>query len=585
MPYVNRELLRISLEALDQSYSGLVMVSIPCMIKRGVPTCISASQAQEKGIAFGAADERQWLNDYFAVPGGPPDKPYFMPGTSEWVQQRYADRALQRRRKDFEDSVFFHPDRNTWAFREDAAEILAKRVIPEKPPISLVALMAWMWRDRDIKDLESAVDQFVDDIGLDRNNFVGSVFSKDIPKEFRDAGLSENPLDATEIADLTGAQRPPPTAPALADLATQIHDQLKKNHFHVESDLIHRVIGGWLTQDIVVLVGPTGSGKTKLSILIGRALEKILGEDRFFSSFLEITPDSDLSQFIGYENLAGDYTPGTFAREVLFQGSVSDPRLVILDEWNLAQIDTYFAPLLSAVETRAPLRLPGQVRVDSNMQEDMLRAQPDLADGRWRLPEDTFFVATCNSWAEEPDTRLPISGPVKRRCRIIPMPNILVDVLAEKGRDGVADFCTTLLAQERRTIVDRIATGRNSILDAHRAKRLEDVSTFDQLDENTRNQLLTLSRILLENTETSNVITPGILKDLLLACVYAESGSEYSALGQQVADKLLPQLQGDPQILGVIHDNTRDFPNAAEIASLIKQMGGLGSQRRIQPLI
>lgn len=583
MPYVNRELLRVSIEALNQSYSGLVMVSLPCMLKRETPTCETAAQAQEKGIAFGAGDERQWLNDYFAVPGGPPDKPYYMPGTGEWVQQRYADRSLQRRRKDFEDSVFFHPDRNTWAFRKDAAEIVAKRVIPDKPPIPLVALMAWMWRNREIADLETGLEAFIEELRLDRDGFIGTVFSRDIPKEFHEAGLAAHPLEPADIADLTGALRPPPVAPPLADLVNQIHVAVGKRHFFVDRSLIDRVLGGWLTNDIVVLVGPTGSGKTQLAILLGQGLEEVLGQDRFFTAFLEITPDSDLSQFIGYENLAGDYTPGNFAREVLFVGDVSDPRLVILDEWNVAQIDTYFAPLLSAVETRAPLRLPGKVKTTGD--EDLVRAQPDLSEGRWRLPEDTFFIATCNSWAEEPDTRLPISGPVKRRCRIIPMPNILARTFAEKGRDGVAEFCTVLLSQERQVVDERMSAGRSSILDVHRAKRLEAVSAFDQVDENTRNQLLTLARILLENTQTRNVVTPGILKDLLLACVYAEPGGEYAALGQQVADKLLPQIQGDPQILSVIFEITRDFPNANEIETLIKQMGGLGGQRRIRPLI
>ncbi len=69
------------------------------------------------------------------------------------------------------------------------------------------------------------------------------------------------------------------------------------------------------------------------------------------------------------QNLAGDFTAGRFAKDVLFAGEASDPRLVVLDEWNLAQIDTYLAPILSSIESLLPLRIPGRVNL-STMSED-----------------------------------------------------------------------------------------------------------------------------------------------------------------------------------------------------------------------
>lgn len=149
MPYISRDLLRLSLAALGRGYSPLLIVSLPCMLAKKIPTCVSISEARKKAISFGSGDERKWLDEYFSFPGGPLSKPYFMPGTNEWVQDRYPDRSLQRRRKDFDGIVFYHPDDNRWAIMKGAAKELKDRVLSkDKPPIPLVALMAWMWRTR-----------------------------------------------------------------------------------------------------------------------------------------------------------------------------------------------------------------------------------------------------------------------------------------------------------------------------------------------------------------------------------------------------------------------------------------------------
>src|SRR5687768_16546272 len=110
MACISRDLLRLAFQALRQHYSPLITVSMPCMLAKPVPTCPTISQAKREATAFGSRDENAWLDRYFRVRGGPSGKPYYMPGTGEWVEERYAERSLQRRRKDFEGNVFFHPD-------------------------------------------------------------------------------------------------------------------------------------------------------------------------------------------------------------------------------------------------------------------------------------------------------------------------------------------------------------------------------------------------------------------------------------------------------------------------------------------
>ena len=132
MPFVSRELLRLSLEALKKDYSPLLTVSLPCMLKRGVPVSHSAAEAAKEAVKFGVPDERAWLDAHFRVGGGPLGKPYYMPGTGQWVEEDYPGKTLQRRRKDYDGTIFHHPDASRWSFRPDAAKVIAEKILAQK---------------------------------------------------------------------------------------------------------------------------------------------------------------------------------------------------------------------------------------------------------------------------------------------------------------------------------------------------------------------------------------------------------------------------------------------------------------------
>lgn len=590
LPYVSRDLLRLSLEVLGRDYSPLLLVSLPCMLAKRIPTCETISDARERAEPFGSPDEDRWLTEYFKVPGGPAGKPYYMPGTRDWVKEAYSGKSLQRRRKDFDGTVFHHPDGARWALRPDAASVILEKILGQKgqSPIPLVALMSWMWRERRISDLENGLKEFVDYVGFDRDHLLRDVYTIAIDPVLRDAGLADEPVSADTVSELVGAAVPPPTPPDLRDATNVIEDVLRKENYEVPAGLIGRIVGGWLVSDIVVLVGPSGCGKTALARLLARALEHVFGKERFVHAFLEVTPNYDVGQFLGYENLAGEFTQGRFTKEALFVGEPTDPRLVVLDEWNLAQVDSYFAPILSVVESKRPMRFPGRLSfqgLEADMARDMLRAQPLATDGQWNLQEDTFFLATCNGWSDEPESRLPISGPVKRRCRIISMPNVLKSRYDEKGREGIFEVCDTLLAQERKAVSDRKSTGEPSVWDRHRDARLSSTPTVASLAETTRQVLGRVASRLLEDVHTGNTFTVGILRDVLLSCVYAPDGEDLAALGEQVADKVLHQLVGEPKTLEVVVGLCKELPNFEEIERLAKRMGAFGGHRRLRPIV
>lgn len=587
MPFVSRELLRLSLDALGKDYSPLVIVSLPCMLRKRVPVCATAVEASQQAIKFGAADERAWLDSHFRVSGGPVGKPYFMPGTRQWVEEDYPGKTLQRRRKDYDGTIFHHPDASRWAFRQGASEQIAQKVLGQKrqAAVPLVALLAWMWRGRDVADLGQALSEFKAELAIDDAYFQDGVFSDEIPNEFTDAGLAAEPVDDATLAELVGAAAPVAEVGPPSIVAEKIKQALKDHHVLLPDGFVERVLGGWLVGDVVVFVGAPGTGKTFVAKAFGAGLEQVFGRDQFRQVFIEIAPDMDTSQFLGYESLSGDFTAGRFAREVLLTGEVNEARLVVLDEWNLAQIDNYFAPILSVLETYLPSRFPGRLAIAPDEREELLRAQPTIADGRWVLPQNTLFLATCNSWSDEPETRLPISGPVKRRCRIISMPNVLALSFEKEGVAGLVDACNDLLKQEMSAIEERRRLNQVSVWDGYRAARLKAIPNLDGLPTQARDKLLEILSVLLRDAATRASITIGVLKDVLLSCVFASDGQAFSALGEQVADKILHQVHGGPQVVQVLAELCRDFPNAQEIADLARRMGAGSGDRRIRPLV
>ena len=167
-----------------------------------------------------------------------------------------------------------------------------------------------------------------------------------------------------------------------------------------------------------------------------------------FSSTLGIEPplmlpvreDFDESEMIGYEKLNGEPFFRDFTAEVVLTERPLEPRVVIIEEFNLAVVERYLSSVLIASQDKQRrLRLPGGVE--------------------HHLPVDTFIIATCNSYRDEPETRTRLSTPTKRRSTVITMPNVLWLRVSElpNGVDDAA-FETLIVS----LAVDQIKSARRS---------------------------------------------------------------------------------------------------------------------------
>lgn len=144
------------------------------------------------------------------------------------------------------------------------------------------------------------------------------------------------------------------------------------------------------TKHFVLLSGLSGTGKTKLAELYANAYHQVeKTEDNRFFSLIPVQPDwTDPTGLLGYVNPLRE-TPTYASTEFLtfLQSAVekrSIPHFVCLDEMNLARVEYYFAPFLSAMETAQDIVIH---------QND----EPvDAVEPRLPWPDNLYVIGTVN---------------------------------------------------------------------------------------------------------------------------------------------------------------------------------------------
>ncbi|GAU09290.1 McrB family protein [Desulfoplanes formicivorans] len=117
------------------------------------------------------------------------------------------------------------------------------------------------------------------------------------------------------------------------------------------------------TKRFVILSGLSGTGKTALLRHYARLYCKLVGVDpEKHSAVVAVSPDwRDPSGLLGYLNAL--HADPTFQAEPglrIVLGAARNPELpyfLILDEMNMARVERYFAPFLSAMEIKGPIVL------------------------------------------------------------------------------------------------------------------------------------------------------------------------------------------------------------------------------------
>lgn len=386
-----------------------------------------------------------------------------------------------------------------------------------------------------------------------KGDLIGTVYDDSIPPDYREVPFEETPIGDDTFQQLGSLPPAPTVAGALSDLVTTLEQRISDTGYRLPSGLVRRVLAAWLRGDIVVLVGQPGTGKTLFATQLARAMEAEFDLDP--PVVVAVRSDFDESEFIGYERLDGTPQLREFAAEVLDTDAPLEARVVILEEFNLAAVESYMASILVATQE------PG-------------RHVPLPGGGTSQLPIDAFFIATCNSYRDEPETRARVSSPTKRRATVITMPNVLSEDFEDDPEHAVVNLITTLVKAETRRVVDRRTSSRPSQFDGLRESALTKVAGPEDLSEAVRERLQDVSSAILSTSIGSSWFTIGLLRDVVLAIAHADrdEASELDALGKAVADKILHQVRGSHADIEALRAVCAQLPNAAETGRLFDRM-------------
>lgn len=558
MPFVSKSLLGRALEALAGQHP-LLLFSLPAMTRAELPTAATQAEADAAPQRFGGTQEKQLLEAGYKVEGAPPESPYFSPSAGDFVAARYAETSLQRQRKDkakpTAQQIFFETggrgDRG-YAIKSDIANTIAADVaLLPRGPVPLLALAAWLYRTDEVESPAQMVERVKDELKLDRDGLIGPVYTDALDAIETANGFEDSPISQEALLGLFRA--PPPAPPprslgSLSELVERIEESMSNAGVALTDGLVARVVRAWLNRDVAVLVGAPGTGKTTFAREFASACEAQIPEQRETVQVL-VDPDYDAARLFGYLDLGGTFQPSDFTRRVLRTSQPLLPRVVILEEWNTAQVEAYLGQLLHAVEGDGAVQLPDG-------------SEP-------RLPPDVLLLATCNSARDEPETRLPVSRPTKRRATIIEMPNILLAAWEDGGRAALVDQANQYLSYERERLERR--EEERPALDELRAAQLDTVQTLDDLDDTTRELLLDLIEYLFGTDDGRNFFTVGLLIDILRDLIYAGEEQAAVALGWQIAGKVLEQVT-DISVARGIAERCGPLPNADAITRAVNRM-------------
>ncbi|MBU3866196.1 AAA family ATPase [Streptomyces sp. 4503] len=574
MPYVPAHLLLEAVNAIEGAHA-LTVVTLPALLREAKRQNVDPTTAQ---VPYGGGVEEQYLKDFYELPGAPdPHRPYraIWSGDTPWQTRKFTGGGLQRQRGQRagrgEVLIQRKPAQtglpgDVWGLTPSAgADLLAET----KKPVRLIDLALWIGRDVDTSTIDPAIlaaanlGPAPDDI--DKLNawfkhefrpacgdLVGTIFTDDVPTEYRSFAFAADPV-SDETYQQLGVLPPAPTVTDdLSAVVGSLEGRIQAKGFQLPPGLVGRVVTAWLRGDLVVLVGQPGTGKTLFATLLGSAMEQLFDLDA--PLMIPVRADFDEAELIGYERLDGTVHLQDFAREILLDDAPLEARVVIFEEFNLASVETYLSAVLVATQERERIvRLPdGEVA---------------------SLPIDTFVLATCNSFRDEPETRTRVSSPTKRRSTTITMPNVLGDRYEDDPDTAVAGAVQTLIANERERVEGRKSAGHASQFDSLRLTALHSVSDFEDFSPEAQQALVAVSNAVLETTSGRSWFTLGILRDVVMALVMSErdAHAELTALGNAVADKIVHQLRGAHSDAQPLLDASATLPNAEEIGRLIEQ--------------
>lgn len=407
MPFFTLEHIRLSLEYLAGN-AHPQLITLLAMFRAALPVSNEDMDAKP----FGAREENILLDDYFKPPGGPEERPFYVPfrltGPSRWRDFRYAGRSLQRMRKDRHNASNVmrqsSADNKLWTLRPNlAADLLAHAdETVGNVPFSLPMLALWLYRTTDIASVDEATERLVTEFHLNQYGVIGQVFTTDVPSNVASLPLQTQPIDPHQLLPLLEDVASPAETDAEEDASALISlPDEAPGRWNITAEELGELAGligleqaalqalAALRSGMhVIFTGAPGTGKTSLAVQLCRQAG--------FPSWTVSATD----QWTTFDTIGG-YFPAVHKDQVgeqldFLPGHVVDTierqRCLIIDEINRADIDKAFGELFTLLSDQA-VTLPFRRRGD-----DGAFRRVRLTQGPTHTEDDLVAIEVPDWW-------------------------------------------------------------------------------------------------------------------------------------------------------------------------------------------
>lgn len=206
------------------------------------------------------------------------------------------------------------------------------------------------------------------------------------------------------------SQKTESTKVPVRQLADDVWRKLwKEKDLRYEDSIIKRFLLALHTNQIVLLVGKPGTGKTTLP----QAVAEVIGAKY---EVISVQPNwTDNQDLLGFYNLVDERYVSTLFMDTLAEAKENQDKLyfIVLDEMNLAHIEYYFSEVLSAISSETPLLHLYSSRKQENIKNlwkeavkakdkemmDKLRGQINDINtypAKFYIPKNVRFIGTLN---------------------------------------------------------------------------------------------------------------------------------------------------------------------------------------------
>ncbi len=171
-----------------------------------------------------------------------------------------------------------------------------------------------------------------------------------------------------------------------SEVLSACQDDLKLAGMRLVPGLLARYISALLTKRFVLLAGLSGSGKTKLAMLVAKWLSENDDQMAVVAVGADWTSNESVLGYRDALNAERYCSPSNGALDILIRANLDPerPYFLIMDEMNLSHVERYFADLLSSFESGEPIAL--------HSADSMIDGVPP----RLSVPRNLFIVGTVN---------------------------------------------------------------------------------------------------------------------------------------------------------------------------------------------